>query len=135
MNIIYNLYSTLLRILPYQRIPKLPRGMLSAEYLTFDEDTRRVIARLGSRDPRGVKVAMKKYDAETVDELVGKLEHHRVSREFHRRLNDLLCHWTNSTNYDPNGEALARDARRERAGQKPMNAELKRRLNRVLEDL
>lgn len=67
------------------RIPPLPRGFAS-EYTHLDEDSRRVIARYGARDPKGVKLAMKQYGVQTVDELVSLLGHHRAKREVLHRL-------------------------------------------------
>jgi uncharacterized membrane-anchored protein YjiN (DUF445 family) len=127
-----SLYKLLYKFLPKQHIPRLPRGMLSADFETFDKNERRVLARFGARDPRGIKVAMRKHRVASIDELVEQLPHHRAQREFQRRFNALICRMQNATNYDPHRLDLLKAARMERESRKPENMEMKRRLKQVI---
>lgn len=129
---IRSLYVALFKIVRRKKIPPLPRGMLSAHYTSLTHDERRVLARYGARDPRGVRVAMERAGVSTIDELIATLEHHRAKREVRRRFDALICRLTNSTNHDPNREAMLKAMRRERAAAKPENVEVKRRLRTVL---
>lgn len=129
---IRQLYVFLLRILPRQRIPPLPRGMLSADFDSMSLDERRVLARLGARDPRGVKVAMQRAKVDNVEALVDQLEHYQPRREVGRRVDSLLCRLEGSTSFDPHAEEIRRDARQQRRASRPENVEIKRRLKTVL---
>ncbi|MCL4251788.1 MAG: hypothetical protein KJ065_26925 [Anaerolineae bacterium] len=129
------LCSVLLRILPYQRIPPLPRGLLSARFDVLDDDSRRVLARLGARDPRGVRLVMRRHGAKTVNELVQILEHHRPRREFRRRWNAWINHLQGSTNYHPHRRAIMHATRRAQEERRPANLEIKRRLKTVVKEM
>jgi hypothetical protein len=126
------LYSVLLRVLPRQRIPKLPRGMLSADYPTMTHDDARVLARLGARDPRGIKVAMKRHNVSSIDELVKLLKHHEIDRQFRQRLNALICHMTRSHNFDPTAPMMRDLGRALRQRSDPKYIEMDRRLKSVV---
>jgi len=80
----------LMRIKNRDRIPKLPWGMLATAYEQIDPDSARVMARLGIRDPLGMKRAMKRHRVATVDELVSVLEHQRARRDVGKRWHDML---------------------------------------------
>jgi hypothetical protein len=84
---IATLIRYIFRLRNRDRIPKLPRGMLAThyDYAALDEHSIRVMARLGIRDPLGLKRAMKRYKAKTVDELVGKIEHQSPTRKIRER--------------------------------------------------
>lgn len=102
------------------RIPKLPRGMLATAY-TADEMTpeiRRVLARIGARDPQGVKVAMKRAGAETLEELVQSLEHYRPERHAVNRFRLGLGRLIGGYDHDPHEEDIKRLMnRREKSSQ------------------
>jgi hypothetical protein len=127
------LYRALIKILPKQRIPKLPRGMLASEYNGMTLDERRVLARLGARDPKGIKLAMQRAGVGTVQELIDQLEHQQPRRDFERRLNRLICAMQNALPYDPHQREILMDARAAKRAQKPENVEISRRLKTVLE--
>ena len=127
------LYRALIKILPKQRIPKLPRGMLASEYDQLSFSDRRVLARLGARDPKGIKLAMQRAGVQTVQELIDLLEHQQPQRDFERRVNRLICAMQNALPYDPHQREIIMDARAARRAQKPENVEVARRLKTVLE--
>lgn len=62
--------------------------MLATKYEESDvtQQQWRVLDRIGARDPAGIKRAMKKYQVDTIDELVAVLEHHKPKRNIKRRL-------------------------------------------------
>lgn len=107
-------------ILNRNRIPPLPRGMLAAEY-TADEMTpevRRVLARIGARDPQGVKVAMRRAGAETLEELVQQLEHFKPERNAGDRFSLGIGRVLGGFDHDPHAEELRRwQHRREKSTQ------------------
>lgn len=125
------LYRVLFAILPKQRIPKLPRGMFSSEYESYTPDERRVLARLGARDPRGIKVAMQRYGVDSIDELIKLLKHQQPEREIKKRWNALLCRLQDATEYDPHRIEILRDARMDKRSRDPRMIEVKRRLEDV----
>lgn len=97
-------------ILNRDRIPKLPRGMLAAKY-TADEMTpeiRRVLARIGARDPRGVQVAMKRAGVETLEDLVAHLEHFKAERDVSNRFSLGIGRMIGGLDHDPHAEDLRR---------------------------
>jgi hypothetical protein len=127
------LYSVLYRLLPKQRIPKLPGRMYSSEFHTFTSDERRVLARLGARDPKGIRLALKRHNVETVDELVRLLDHQRPQREFRRRWAALMGRTFDTTEHQPHAREIIETARRERRRQRPENRAMEMRLRDVLE--
>ncbi len=95
-------------ILNRDRIPKLPRGMLAAAY-TADELTpeiRRVLARIGARDPQGVQVAMRRAGAETLEELMTHLEHFKPERDVSNRFTLGIGRMIGGLDHDPHAEDL-----------------------------
>jgi hypothetical protein len=118
------------RIANRDKIPKLPRGMLAGHYDAITEDERRVIARMGARDPLGVRVAMKRARAGDVDELVDQLEHYKPRREILRRIDRMITRALYATDYHPHRIDIlqtAREARKARAA-----AEAARRLKATI---
>lgn len=87
---IANIVKALLRIRNYERIPKLPRGYLAGEYDVIDDHARRVLARFGARDPIGVQRALRKANADDVDQLVERLEHYTPKRRLGHRIVQML---------------------------------------------
>jgi hypothetical protein len=83
--VIYKIWITFIMIYNASRIPKLPR-MLAGDYEQIPKDVVDVMRRLGCRDPRGVKVAMKRYGVNTIDELVAILEYQQPKRNIRHRL-------------------------------------------------
>lgn len=120
----------LLRLRMWERIPKLPRGMLSARYEQLGRDDRRVIARLGARDPRGVSVALKRAKAADVNELVSRLDHFTPRRRIMRRLNKMIDRLTYGTRAHPHGRQLMLDRR---AARRSNDVEIMRRVKAAVE--
>lgn len=122
---ISTIWRRLFKLLPYQKIPKLPRGMLSAQYETLTHDERRVLARMGARDPRGVRVLLKRARVKTVDELA--LQHQQPDRNWRSRVYAVVCHWFNGTPYNPHRREIIAALRPAKSN----IAEVKQRLERV----
>lgn len=85
---LYKLSQVLWMLSNRDYIPKLPRGMLATKYdeNAVTSDQWRVLDRIGARDPAGIKRAMKKYQVDSLEDLVAVLEHHKPKRNFKRRL-------------------------------------------------
>lgn len=109
---LYKIIRALWRIKNYDRIPRLPRGMLAGRYESISPEQRRVLARLGARDPAGVQVRLKRAGVETVEELVAQLEHQRPARRLRRRIRLMLGRWVGGTDYHPTQKAILAGARR-----------------------
>lgn len=107
--------STIIRYLTTirnrDRIPKLPRAMLAADYDSLDRDARRVLARVGARDPAGIKLAMKRRGARTVDDLIEQLEHQRPRRAILRRIMDGLGRISRGVDHVPHQAEIVRAMR------------------------
>lgn len=112
--IFWKIAYELLRLRLWERIPTLPRGMLSARYDSISTDERRVLARLGARDPRGINLALKRAGAADVDELVSGLEHFAPRRHVIRRINLMIDRVTMGSRRHPHGRELTEDRRAER---------------------
>jgi hypothetical protein len=93
------------------QIPKLPRGMLASEYKTVTEDERRVMARMGTRDPIGVKRAMRLYGAKTAQELIEMLDHQQPKRNIIRRIWLGIGRLAGGEEKHPHQEEILQDAR------------------------
>jgi hypothetical protein len=128
---ITKLYRALYKILPKQKIPKLPRGMYSAEYSSLTTDERRVLARLGARDPRGIKLAMKRAGVDNIEALIALLEHQKPRRDFEGRLERFLCALEGSEPRHPHQRAIRADARRAQRARQPQAREISQRLKIV----
>lgn len=117
---------SLLRIRNYERIPKLPRGMLATDYETISREDARVMARLGARSPSGVKLAVKRAGVESVEDLIRELQHYRPQRNIARRWNRMLCRLFDASDDHPHRQAVIEDARRSR--RRRNNSEIEERL-------
>ena len=101
------------RLAKWERIPKLPRGMLSERYTALGSDQSRVLARLGARSPNGVRVALKRAKVGTIPELVDLLQHFTPRRRLLHKLDLMLTRITFSTPYHPHRRAILADQREE----------------------
>lgn len=122
---ILTIWRRLFKLLPFQKIPKLPRGMLSSRYERLTHDERRVLARMGARDPRGVRVLLKRARVKTVDELA--LQHQQPDRHWRERIYAVVCHVFKGTPYNPHRREIIAALR----PVKRNTAEVKQRLERV----
>lgn len=119
------LWLTIASIRNYDRIPKLPRGMLATKYTKLTQKEREVLARLGARDPVGIKVAMRRYKVKSIDELMTLLEHQQPKRRVGERWWLALGRLMGGYGYDPHASAIAAEARR---SQRPKQVILEDRL-------
>jgi hypothetical protein len=88
--------------------------MLAGKYEDFDSPERRVMARYGCRDPRGVKRAMKRHKARHIEELVAKLEHYEAKRALKERAELILGRAVGGLPHHPHKEQINRLRRQER---------------------
>jgi hypothetical protein len=109
--ILRKLWIAFITIRNYDRIPKLPRGMLATNYEKIARPERGVLARLGARDPIGVKVAMRRHGVETIEELTAILEHQQPRRRVGERLWLALGRIIGGKPYDPNAREIRALAR------------------------
>ena len=121
--------KALWRIRNYDRIPKLPRGMLATKYEHIPADGRRVMARLGARDPRGVAIAMRRAGVESVDDLIEQLEHFRPQHRFRARLSRAIGRVLGAYDHPPHRAELIQDAIAARRARK--NVEVLERLEQA----
>jgi len=104
--------------------------MLRNHYESITEDDRRVMARMGARDPTGVAIKMRRAKVRNVDDLVKQIDHYEPTRNVWYRFKRGLGRVMGATDYNPYAEAIRRDAR---IAAIPKNRELKSRLKRVME--
>jgi len=123
--VIGQIIRALIRIRNYERIPKLPRGMLASKYQAIDHDESRVLARMGARDPRGVRVAMRRAGVEDVDLLVAGMDHHKARRRVRRRISSMIGRWLRATDYHPHQSEILKDQRESKLA---VNVEVQRRM-------
>jgi hypothetical protein len=123
------LLKYLLRIANYDRIPRLPKGMLATKYDAVPDDARRVMARLGIRDVVGLKVRLKRAKVEHVDDLVAQLEHFQPERKLQRRLSVAIGRVLHASDFPPHRAEIVADARRQNR-----NVEIDARLKRVIQE-
>lgn len=111
---IRKLWYALASIRNYDRIPKLPRGMLATEYDPADlaRPEREILARLGARDPRGIQIAMRRYDVKTLEELRAVLEHQRPRRRIWHRLLMALARLAGGHTREVHADEIRKLARR-----------------------
>lgn len=81
----YKWWRTFAMIYNAWRIPKLPR-MLATRYDSIPRETIDVMRRLGIRDPRGIQVAMRRYNVTSIKDLVALLEYQKPKRNIRQRL-------------------------------------------------
>jgi len=103
--VIYKIWITFIMIYNASRIPKLPR-MLASRYEQIPPDVKDVMRRLGCRDPRGVKVAMKRYGVTTVEELVAILEYQQPKRNIRYRLWLAVARLIGETSKHPHSDEI-----------------------------
>jgi hypothetical protein len=117
------------RIFWRDQIPKLPRGMLASEYKSVTPDERRVMARMGTRDPVGVKRAMRLYGAKTAQELIEMLDHQQPKRNIRHRIWLGIGRLVGGEATPPHQEEILQDARHARKMQAA--SEIRERLEAV----
>lgn len=91
------------------------------------------MARLGARDPKGVKAAMRRYGVSTVQELVDLLEHYKPKRNIGHRLRVGLGRLFGGTDHDPHAEAIRRAMRKPTPAQKDVQQRVKRAIRKAKE--
>lgn len=108
------LWRTFAYIRNKDRIPKLPRGMLASKYESesLERQDLRVLARLGARDPRGIKVAMRRWGVTTLEALVARLEHYEAQRNIANRVKLAIGRLFGGYQSDPHRAEIIRDERR-----------------------
>jgi len=84
--------------------------------IEYDEDdvTKnewRVLHRIGSRDPMGIKRAMKQYNVDNIPDLVKLLEHHEPDRRFMIRLLNACGRVVGGYSYNPHKKEMGREFR------------------------
>lgn len=124
-------YKAFVYICNRDRIPKLPRGMLAAKYETIARPEGRVLARLGARDPLGIKVAMKRHKVETIEELVEKLEHYQPRRNIRQRILMALGRALGGYPHDPHRAEILRDERHSRKSSSRLELEHRLKVTRL----
>jgi hypothetical protein len=95
----------------FERIPKLPRGMLAERYEEYTRQDGRVLHRLGARSPAGVKVALKRAGVGTVPELIELLDHYKPSHRFRDRLSRMAGRFFNAEDHHPHRSEILRAVR------------------------
>lgn len=95
-----------------ERLPRLPY-QLANDYdrREVDENTARVFARVGARSPEGVKLALKKWKVQDVDELIALLPHQNRRANWRRRFASWYTRITGQTPYEPVVKPLMRRLR------------------------
>jgi len=130
---IRNLWRAFGMIINRNRIPPLPRGMLATDYKDVASEERRVMARLGARDPKGVKAAMRRYGVSTVQELVNLLEHYKPKRNMLHRFKVGVGRLMGGFDYDPHAEEIRRAMRTPTPAQKDIQQRIKRAVRKAKE--
>lgn len=126
--ILQRLIRYLVQIYNWQRIPRLP-WMLAADYDDVDSPERRVMARVGARDPRGVKQAMRKYGVDNVNDLVALLEHQEAKQQIAERAELMANRLIGGSAQPAHQVAIMEDARR--AKRRKNNDDLYQRIYEV----
>ncbi len=124
---IYKILKVIWMFKNRDHIPKLPRGMLATKFdvSELSDKERRVLARLGARDPNGIKRAIKKYGAKDIDDLILMLEIQEPKRNVLHRLKTALGRLAGGVDYIPHQRDI--DAYF-RAQKHPKSKELENRL-------
>ena len=97
----------------YHRIPKLPRGFLSSSYTLLNRTERRVLARLGARDPRGIEFALKRAKLKDVHQLIDVLEHQTPKRRMRTRIINGITRIMGSSHEHPHIREISSGGRRQ----------------------
>jgi hypothetical protein len=105
--IMSGLSFALWKIFNRQYIPPLPR-MLATNYNSDEltNDQSRVLARIGARDPAGIKRAFKIYQVDNINDLVAVLEHYQPRRNVRRRLYMALARLSGGYLHDPHADEV-----------------------------
>jgi hypothetical protein len=128
--ILRKLWLALASIRNYDRIPRLPR-MLAGEYQTMTRQEREVLARLGARDPIGIKVAMRRYGVSTIEELAAVLEHQQPRRRVGHRLWLAIGRVVGGQPYQPHAEEIRKLARQK---QNRQQVEIEQRIKNTVKE-
>jgi hypothetical protein len=82
--------------------------MLATKYNELDvsESEWRVLHRIGSRDPAGIRRAMKKYKVDNIQDLVAVLEHHQPERKVSQRALNAIGRLIGGYGYNPHDREL-----------------------------
>jgi hypothetical protein len=120
---LYKIFTLTIR----DKIPPPPRG-LATHYEHMTDGAARVAARLGIRSPDALPAALRRANAESVDELVQALDHFQPRRKIARRAAGFLIRLMRSQRGHPH---LSEILRFEREKRQPHNAIVQERLNKV----
>jgi hypothetical protein len=103
----WSVWRVIGRFFNYDFIPRLPH-IYAVEFdpAELTDDERRALARLGARDPRGLRLAMKRYGVDNLPDLIAVLEHHQPKRRIWHRLAMGLGRLSGGVPYDPHGEEM-----------------------------
>jgi len=107
------------------KTPSMYKTGYDVEQVT--EEEWRVMRRLGARDPRGITRAMKKYNVDTIPELIEMLDHFEPQRRPLERLRLALARMIGGINYNPHKKAMEQSFRNHRNAKQV--AEIKQRMN------
>lgn len=127
MNNMIGILRELWRLRNRDYIPPTASGY-SVPYSHIDEDSRRVMARMGIRSPAGLNRALKRAGVTTVDELMIVLKHHRPKRRIIHRFNRMLDRIFGGFSRPPHSDEIRILARRTET-----SAEIDQRVNKVVE--
>lgn len=123
------------RIKNYDKIPKLPRGMLASEYEHISRDEARVLAKLGARDPAGIKRAMKRYKVSTIEELVALLEIELPRRNMLHKIRMGLGRLVGGYDYQPHAREIMQELSPRNTQRRRATKAAEQRLKQVKEAL
>lgn len=116
------------RIKRRDRVPPLPRMLATRQKRPVGRSEGRVLARLGARDARGVKVAMKRAGVDNVQQLSELLAHFRPQRHVLARIDRLIGRFFGALDYMPHRLDIIRAGRRRRA-----DSDTRTRIQNVIE--
>ena len=123
------LWVTIGRLDHWRRLPRLPRAMYSnGDYEGLSRAERECLARVGARDKKSLKVALKRYGVDTVDELLLLLSHHKPRRDIGRRMFQALGRLFGGLEFDPHAREVREEARRAAWRARPEYQDMRRRV-------
>lgn len=108
-------------------IPRLPSRMYASKYDSHEltDAERRVMARLGIRDPAGMKAAMKRYRVKSPEALIALLEHQQPQRRFWAKVRQAFGRLSGGYEYEPHLRDLAAMKRRQMEAHSPIAQRVK----------
>lgn len=111
---IKKLLKTIYFLTNRDKIPRLPSRMYANHFDDTDatQDDWRVLARLGARDPQGIKVAMRRHGVSSPTELAKQLEHYQAQRRVGERWRRALIRLSGGKEVDPHHEEIKRIGRK-----------------------